>query len=193
MAGDDQPAPPPLTSQQTTRPWPTARPSYRATAKPSVSLTPLTTRSSSSTRLSLLDPAALLPLERPSSSEAYRAWRRESKDRIAFSQARKQRGGATTPPTANAASKKKSKAVAFVIGAPSSGSGEEADGEHDPLERDEHDDEDTARIFIRTALAAREPSVDELIRAQVSLQRAICDLSRGVGGCDKPREGARKV
>lgn len=174
MAGDEQPAAPPLTSHQTARPSPAVRASYRATAKPSVSLTPLTTRSSSSTRLSQLDSAALLPSERPSSSEAYRAWRRESKDRIAFSQARKQRGGSTTPPTANGASKKKMRAVAFVIGAPSSGSGEEADAEHDPLERDERDDEDTTRIFIRTALAAREPSVEDLIRAQVS--RSTCNL-----------------
>ncbi|ORY88388.1 hypothetical protein BCR35DRAFT_350924 [Leucosporidium creatinivorum] len=162
-AVDEQAAP--LTSQ-TARPCPTVRPSYRATAKPSVSLTPLTTRSSSSTRLSLLDPAALLPSERPSSTEAYRAWRRESKDRIAFSQARRVRAGSSTPPTTNGTTKRKSKAVAFVIGAPSSGSGEEADGEHDPLERDEHDDDD-ARIFIRTALAPRELSVDDLIRAQI--------------------------
>ncbi|CEQ42533.1 SPOSA6832_04355, partial [Sporobolomyces salmonicolor] len=179
------------------RPAPPSRSasSYRSPAAPTTSLSPLTTRSSSSSRLYNLaypDPpspgsgaASLAP---PNDLASYRAWRRDSRDRLYALNGRGGSGGSgrkaswgrengtSAAKRSKGKGKGKGKAVAFVVGIPSSGE----DGDAEP----ERPEEEAARgtegapdglegVFANAfdglgpIALAREPTVEELIRSQV--------------------------
>jgi hypothetical protein len=169
------------TQAHTSRPSPAAtrRASYRSAAPPSVSLSPLTTRSSSSTRLPQLDTSyqhhlvhAVLS-DRPSQSEAYRAWRRESKDRIAPAGRGPAAPGAATPTKR----KGKGKAVTFVVGAPSSGSGDDGDAELDDTPDNDDDDREVRERLRAAFLSQRELKLEDYIKAQVCRLAPVLSFS----------------
>ncbi|GAA5911221.1 hypothetical protein JCM5296_001324 [Sporobolomyces johnsonii] len=183
------------------RPAPPSRSasSYRSPAAPTTSLSPLTTRSSSASRLYTLalypDPpspgagAGVAVLAPPTDLASYRAWRRDSRDRIYALNGRGGGGGESGRKASSARengthaprrSKGKGKAVAFVVGFPSSGE----DGDVEPEEEAARDagrgpddgfegvfgnafDGGLGRDGIGPTSFAREPTVEELIRAQV--------------------------
>lgn len=166
-----------------------ARLPHRNVAAPSVSLSPLTTRSSSTTRLHQLNSPA-----NESHQSAYRAWRRDSQDRVRAQQQQQQQQYATSRPlrdneaTVRPSRKKKangakSKAVAFVVGAPSSGSGEEGDEEQEEDDGEEEDrqrqnsaskiskdyaaDLEERRMLMLSALTWSPSTTEDVIQSQV--------------------------
>lgn len=155
---------------------------YRS-GSPTVSVSTLTTRSSSTTRLHQLDAVQDDLDDRRSDphqrrlvtdSAAYRAWRKDSQDRVkarsvALDRAKEanQKVSEKSPPS-RSRSKRKGKAVAFVVGAPSgsSGSGEDGEDEVDQSSPLQDRPNEPRRHEGRTSRSRYE----HLIRSQVGLR-----------------------
>lgn len=185
-----QPPPVPSPSSSTDRPSLAPRSSsYRSPALPSVGLSNLTTRSSSTSRA--YDPDQQLPT--PNSpyraavppgafnvgGAAYRAWRRDSKEHSLLLARRRSSAGVervekenrTAAPRERKASKGKGKAVAFVVGLPSSGEEGDVEPDEGPEAGEAREDglEGVFNLFDKRWEGAipREPNVDDMIRCQV--------------------------
>ncbi|GAA5905257.1 hypothetical protein JCM6882_003728 [Rhodosporidiobolus microsporus] len=180
---------PSTSTSSTPRPPAPRQSSYRSPAPPSTGLSSLTTRSSSTSRLYYREPSLAGGWTGASGAagaagggappvSAYHAWRRDSKEHALLARRRASTDTSCSSGKENKvgrgrerkASKGKEKAVAFVVGLPSSG--EEGDVEHEddtdePTPLNEDGLEGVFNNVFDGRWEEREPSVDEIIRAQI--------------------------
>lgn len=140
-------------------------PSYRAPATTSLTLSTVVPRSSSTTRLSDAGWAGGADAQRA----PYRAWRKDSQDRLVATSSRRKGKGKMDP--------RQCKATTFVVGAPSSGSGDEGDAEGGTTGQDQDSDDGG----VLHGADGRELGVEDIIRWQVSLCFLLLRRCSGLG------------
>ncbi|KAK4705987.1 hypothetical protein P7C70_g219, partial [Phenoliferia sp. Uapishka_3] len=146
-------------------------PSYRASATTSLTLSTVVPRSASSNRLSDMtwsDSPALASDQttRANQAASYRAWRKDSADRLVSIKKASVANPAGKSIKGKGIDGKSSKTLAFVVGAPSSGSGDEGDAENGTTGRSDADSDDDDGPNMANC-DGKELGVEDIIRWQM--------------------------